>query len=243
MHVGVYVCNVPLLVFISLSGSSWAGDAISETQAPGAVTLMQMFQWGGVILWLMLALAVLALAWAFYCFFTVTVRREAPSNFTKRVITHLSKSDVKGALQMCEDRDELLVRVIRAGLRKTSHEWYVIKDAAESAGERGASRLWLKVSHLRSVGHIAALLGLLGTTWSMLQAFNGVAAENAHVRELAMAAAISKAMVTMTAGLCIATGAVTIYYYLRGRVIRIVAEVQAQAGEVLEMITQVKDKG
>jgi biopolymer transport protein ExbB len=45
-------------------------------------------------------------------------------------------------------------------------------------------------------------------------------------------------MVTTAAGLMLAIPAMIFYYFLRGRVIKIIAEVEAQASELVELLAR-----
>ncbi|HOT52034.1 MAG TPA: MotA/TolQ/ExbB proton channel family protein, partial [Candidatus Hydrogenedentes bacterium] len=85
---------------------------------------------------------------------------------------------------------------------------------------------------------IAPLLGLLGTVWEMVLAFSNIAADNAQVRGMVVAENVSKAMITTVGGLVVAIPCMVVYYYLRARVIKIVAEVEAQASEIVELLAQ-----
>lgn len=205
---------------------------------PLELTIVNMIKWGGPVLWIIIALSVFGLAMAVYLFLTVTSSREVPANLAKRAFSQIRAGDLRGAYQMCEDREELLAAVIRAGLKASGHDRYVIQEAMESEGERGATALWQKISYLNNVGVIAPLLGLLGTVTGMIQSFNAIAFEDSQVKGIMMAIGVSQAMITTAAGLIVAIPAMALFFYLRGRVLRIVAEVEAQASEMVELLTQ-----
>lgn len=226
-----------------------AAAPAAETAPEGAVgaapaddqrilSLYDMLQAGGVILWIIIGLSVLTLILAIYLFLTITTSREVPANFLKRALVQIRAGDLRGAYQMCEGRDELLARVLRAGLKMYGHDRYVIQDAMESEGERGASALWQKVSYLNNIGVIAPLLGLLGTVWGMIGAFSVLALDDAQTKGMEMAYAVAQAMITTAAGLVLAIPAMVLYFYLRGRVLKIIAEVEANASEVIELLTR-----
>ena len=111
----------------------------------------------------------------------------------------------------------------------------------ESEGERGATELWQRISYLNNIGSLAPLLGLLGTVWGMIGAFGTIAMADSQARSIAMATNVSKAMITTLAGLLLAIPALFVYYYLRGRVIRVISEVEAQATEFIELLTRSKE--
>jgi len=206
-------------------------------KVPDRLTLMMMIRQGGVILWITMALGFVGLVLAIYLLITLNVSREVPASFIKRAHAQLRAGDLKGAFQMCQDREETIAKVLRAGLKMAGHDRYVVQEAMESEGERAASALWQKVSYLNNIATIAPLLGLLGTVWGMMQAFSSIALDAAQVKGLTMAYSVSQAMITTAGGLIVAIPCMMIYYYLRGRVLRIIAELEAQASEFVELIT------
>ena len=202
------------------------------------LTLGKMIREGGGILWVIIGLSFFTFILVIYNLLTVTPAREVPPSLIKRVIVQIRAGDLREAYQMCEERDELLANVIKAGLKMSGHDRYVIQEAMESEGERGATALWQRISYVNNVGSIAPLLGLLGTVWGMIRAFGAIAFEDTTARGLTMAYSVSQAMITTAAGLMLAIPALVSYYYLRGRVIRIIAEVEAQSSEVVEVLTR-----
>jgi biopolymer transport protein ExbB len=200
------------------------------------LTLWDMLREGGFILAIIVGLSVVAAIMAIYCLLTVTPRREVPAQFIKRAHSQIRAGDLRGAFQMCEDRDELVANVLRAGLKMHGHDRYVIQEAMESEGERGSAALWQKISYLNNIGTIAPLLGLLGTVWGMIGAFSAMALNDSESRSLVMAYNVAQAMITTAAGLMLAIPCMVMYYYLRGRVVKIVAEVEAQATEFIELL-------
>jgi len=161
-----------------------------------------------------------------------------PPSLVKRVLAQIRTGDLRGAYQLCEDRDELWANVVRAGLKMSGHDRYVIQDAMESEGERGVMALWQKIFYLNNIGVVAPLMGLLGTVWGMVRAFSAIATDNAQVKGMAVAEHVSKAMICTVGGLVVAIPSLCVYYYLRGRVVKIIAEVEARASEVIELLSR-----
>jgi len=202
------------------------------------ITAMTLISWGGWILWITMAGGFAALVMALYFTLTLTPKREVPPTFVRRLMAQLHSGDYRGAYQMCEGRDELFANVMRAGLKMHGHDRYVIQEAMESEGERCAAAMWQRISWLNNIGMIAPLMGLLGTVWGMVLAFSNIASTSAQVRSLAVAENVSKALVTTVGGLVVAIPSLCVYYFLKGRVTKIVAAVEAQATEVIEVLTK-----
>ena len=231
-----------LLSLLLLASGSATGAEEAAPRVAEEMTLMMMIEAGGVILWVIMGLGFFAFVLSLYLLLTVTSRREVPPMLLKRAHAQVKAGDLRAAYQMCIERDELLANVLGAGLKMAGHDRYVIQEAMESEGERGATARWQKISYLHNIGTLAPLLGLLGTVWGMMRAFGAIALDTAQVKGLTMAASVAQAMITTAAGLVLAIAAIVIYFYLRGRVIRIVAEVEAHASEFVEMMTAESDR-
>ncbi|HOE66514.1 MAG TPA: MotA/TolQ/ExbB proton channel family protein [Candidatus Hydrogenedentes bacterium] len=205
---------------------------------PRQMTTYDMVQAGGAMLWVIMAVSILTLVMVIYCFLTVTPAREAPPLFVKRAHALIEAGDLRGAHELCEGRDEMLAKVLRAGLKMAGHDRYVIQEAMESEGERGAAALWQRISYINNAGVIAPLLGLLGTVWGMMRAFGSIAYDDSHVKTIEVASGVAQAMVTTAAGLLVAIPAMVAYYYLRGRVIRVLGVTEDHATELIELLAR-----
>lgn len=215
--------------------------ASSPDKAGGPMTLMMMIEHGGFVLWVILAFGFVSLVLSIYYLLTLTPRREAPKTLVKRAHGMLHAGDLRGAYQMSQERDEYLALVLRAGLKMAGHERFVIQEAMESEGERGATALWQKISYLNNIASLTPLLGLLGTVWGMMQAFGAIALQDSQVKTLTLAYSVSLAMITTAGGLLVAIPSLAVYFVLRGRVIKIISVVEAHASEFVELIVKESD--
>lgn len=210
----------------------------ADTNQPERLTLATMLRAGGWVLWVIIGLSIVTVGMSVYLTVTLTIAREVPTQLLKRAHGQIAAGDYRGAYQMCEGRTELFANVLRAGLKLTGHDRFVVQEAMESEGARGATALWQRISYLNNIGVIAPLLGLLGTVLGMIGAFSSIALDDSKVKSLNMAYFVAQAMITTAAGLIVAIPAMMMYFYLRGRVIKIIAEVEAQASEFVEAISK-----
>ncbi len=238
-----FVCSAAVLGLTLAPGASAQDVAEAAVMAPppaeiDELTLEMMIQQGGPILWAILGLGFIGLVLGLYLMLTVTPRREAPLKLARRVTNLVRSGDVAGATMLCENRDELLPRVLLAGLKMAGQERYIIMEAMEGEGQRGAAELWQRISYMNNIGVIAPLMGLLGTVWGMIGAFSAIAMDNSQVKGLAMAYNVSMAMITTAGGLLLAIPALVVYYFLRGRVVRVIAHIETQAAEFVELLVR-----
>ncbi len=237
---------LPLCALAVLAASVWAQETTGAVasappgliQTSNRITLMMMIEAGGVILWIIMGLGFVGIVLALYLFLTVSSRREVPASLMKRAVAQVKAGEIQGAYHMCLERNEILARVLAAGLKMAGHDRRVIQEAMESEGERSAAALWQRITYLNNIGTIAPLLGLLGTVWGMMNAFGAIAFDTAQVKGITMAYSVSQAMITTAAGLILAIPVMGIYYYLRGRVVRIIADVEEQASIFIEVLAE-----
>jgi biopolymer transport protein ExbB len=91
---------------------------------------------------------------------------------------------------------------------------------------------------LNGVATVSPLLGLLGTVVGMILTFNKIAANPQGMGKAEeLAEGISMALLTTAAGLTVAIPALIAYLYFIGRVDRLVSEVDAQAQNVVQIIS------
>jgi biopolymer transport protein TolQ len=85
-----------------------------------------------------------------------------------------------------------------------------VQRAAQIASSEELTRLERKLPWLATTANVAPFIGLFGTVWGIIDAFNGMGNENAATLR-AVAPGISEALITTAAGLFVAIPAVIAY--------------------------------
>ncbi len=150
----------------------------------------------------------------------------------KGVLRH-TVTDRAAGLEYCHQQDSPIARVAAAGIRKLHKDEESVEQAIEDAGANEVSKLRRNLRMLYGIAAVAPMLGLLGTVWGMIEAFQ-VAAEVGLGQAQAMAAGIYKALVTTFAGLCVAIPILIFYYYFQGKIERIVSHMNDASMEFLD---------
>jgi len=160
----------------------------------------------------------------------IALRRGAviPSRFMpglKATFTQASGSRTT-ALDYCRTNDCPISRVCQAAIRKLHKSEEAVEKAIEDAGANEVSKLRRNLGMLQAVAAIAPMLGLLGTVWGMIDAFQVASDPNVDVsnRGPLLGKGIYEALVTTFAGLTIAIPALIFYFFFRGRIDRLVHE-------------------
>lgn len=194
---------------------------------------------GKTIIVILVILSIAAAAFSIHCLFLLRASRVLPRAFVDEVSTHLSQGHIDAAMYSCQRRDCALARVVSAGLSKAGQAPQKILAAIESAGSREASRLRQKVTYLNDIAVLAPMLGLLGTVFGMILGFNVLGEDVQSARHMLLAAAISTAMVTTAAGLIVGIPTMGLYFFFRGRVLKLVTSMETAAESVADAIIAV----
>jgi len=193
------------------------------------------FNLGGPTMYAILALSVLGLAWFIHCLIYLRPSRLVSESFTQQIVSLLGNGDFGEAQKVCEKDRSLLGRVVLAGIKRSGESPQKITETIEAAGAREAATLFQKVSYLSNVGVISPMLGLFGTVLGMIMVFDQFAQAEGP-RQIMLARGVSLALYTTAFGLIVGIPAMCAYYYLRGRVIRIVVDIEEEAEEVVRAL-------
>ncbi len=139
------------------------------------------------------------------------------------------------AIAYCKQNTSPVANVFAAGLRRFSMPLEVLERHISEAGEREVLKLR---KHLRSLSVIAAvtpLLGLLGTIFGMISAFQTVATSGEALGKAELlAGGIYEAMITTAAGLIVAIPVLIMHHVIAGRIERLVMEIDQMSVEFVE---------
>jgi biopolymer transport protein ExbB len=166
-------------------------------------------------------------------------RRVVPRLFVERFLLQLREGalDKSEALEKCDDEPSYIAQVFSAAIRKWGKPAVEVEQAVLDEGERVSNMLrkYLRVMH--GISTVSPLLGLAGTVWGMMNAFNVIATNSAMGRAEMLAGGISVALVTTASGLMVAIPAMVLYMFFVGRVDGLVMEIDGHGQELVNLIS------
>jgi biopolymer transport protein ExbB len=143
------------------------------------------------------------------------------------------RADRDAGLALCRAHDHALARVVAAGIRRAPRGFDSMEKAMEDQGASEAVGLRRNMRLLYAIASVAMLLGLIGTIQGMIYAFRE--AEAVGTGKFApLAKGIYIALITTFAGLLVAIPVTVAYYFLVGRVERLVSLLNDDASRFLE---------
>ncbi len=175
----------------------------------------QWFQAGGPAMWLLALLSVLSLATLLAKAVQFLRSRPASTPAADRALAALAqgnRSDAEAALSTASTpTDRVIARALdlaRPGVSAAGWQEEVLRVArAELEALRGGLRL------LEVTGTLAPLIGLLGTVFGMINAFQAMQAAGSQVDPALLSGGIWEALVTTAAGLVVAIPALAAFHW------------------------------
>ena len=164
-------------------------------------------------------------------------RRVIPRGFLPGLTKTLEEApdDRSKALDYCTSHGSPVASVFAAGIKRLDKPVEVLERHVQEAGSRVVRSLRKNLRVLSVVASIAPLMGLLGTIFGMIKAFQTVAVSpDALGKTELLAKGIYEAMITTAAGLLIAIPVLVGYHYLTARISRIVADIDQMTVDFIE---------
>ena len=161
--------------------------------------------------------------------------RVVPPGFEKKLHAAMETGGPADARQACTSHDSPAARVVAAGLDKLGHGPEIVEKHLAAQGEHELHLLRKRLRMLTVIAAIAPLLGLTGTIFGMIRAFQTVAmsGESLGKAEL-LAGGIYEAMITTAAGLLVAIPTIIFYHWLVSRVDGLARELDRIAVDFVE---------
>ncbi len=172
----------------------------------------------------------------------MSIRRNKmmPEDLLGEIENALDEGDYEGALNICQNEDCMMTRIIGAGLGKMAHGFDRMADAMAEEADSQATLLHQKLGWINLIAATAPSLGLLGTVQGMVAAF-GTIAKNPQSNASDLAAGIYVALMTTMEGLVVAIPATVMFTFFRGRVVKILMVMGLINSEILDRFRPVEE--
>lgn len=214
-------------------------------------SLLQIFQGfkvgapGWFFMWLLLVSAVFMIAVAIERVYFIAIRSNinAPK-FMGDIRGLLTAGKFKDALGLAASaKSKALPYVVHTCLSRLGQKGSVDFRTAQNAVDEGTletiPKLQERTNYLAMIGNVATLVGLMGTIYGLILAFNSVSAPGIDAAEKSrlLAAGISTAMNTTLVGLSVAVPAILVYNYVHSKTMKIIDEIDEHSVKLINLIT------
>ncbi len=202
--------------------------------------MFELFNKGGFLMYPIFFSSLLAIAIFFERMFYLKSIKTSTRKFGNRISDLIRKGNINFAISACRKNISPISQIILAALLKHGSSRDEIKEVIEDTARQEVTILERNLPILATIANIAPLLGLLGTVFGMIKAFQVVSVVGVGNPE-ALAGGISEALLTTAFGLSVAIPTIVAYNYLAHRVDRQIKEMESTSVEILELLTIKED--
>jgi len=188
---------------------------------------------GSSLIWLLILLSVVNIA------LTVTLmlrnRRAGilPASFADRVRSLASSGRADEAAGLVASEASDFSRMLVAGLQHRHQGLPSMVRTVEQASEELTVARFRSIEALNILGQVSPMIGLFGTVYGMIMAFQSIAASGGSADPAVLAGGIGTALVTTFWGLLIAIPALAAYAGIRNKVDALATEATRRVEELL----------
>ena len=209
-----------------------AGGGAAAEEGPR--NLFDLLYRGGPVMIPIGICSVLALAFAVERFLSLKREKVIPRAFIDGLRqVFQGPGDVEQGVAHCQADPSPLSNIFQAGLKRLREGSEVMEKAIEDAGGREAHKMARSLKPLSVIATVAPLMGLLGTVYGMISAFQSATAQTVNKADT-LSRGIYEALVTTAAGLTLAIPVLIVYEMLSSRVDTLVDRMDDEAIGFLE---------
>ncbi|MBR6014074.1 MAG: MotA/TolQ/ExbB proton channel family protein [Selenomonadaceae bacterium] len=194
--------------------------------------LIEIFSKGGPVMYLLLLTSVFTAAIGIERFRFYNYAESGGEDFLNSLIDRTDKQNIEGILNFCQSQKGSAATVAVSGI-KAAILGNNVESALNISYVEEAVKLRARLNYLSMIVTLAPLLGLLGTIFGMIDAFNIFNLQAGQ--PLAITGGIGEALTATAAGLCVAIFSLIIHTYLSQRLDEILSELDRVSAVVLNI--------
>jgi biopolymer transport protein ExbB len=179
---------------------------------------------------------------ALIVFYTFSIRQGAvvSDRFMDEAETLIRKGDYLELLHVASRRNECIARITQKTLefatKNPTATFDDVREVTEAEGTRQASLLSGRISILADIITVAPMVGLLGTVLGMIAEMRTIS-KSINSVQMEFASGVAEALIATAGGLLVAIPCVLAYAVFRGRVQRLIAELEAAATHLMALLS------
>ena len=230
--------KVKIKIFMLVFVVSFYSDlyAVEEINASSSFGVLSFLDKGGFMMYPIIFCSILVVGIGLERAYNLRRKNIIDASFLAKFRSHWNWDDIQLGLQLCASHDTSLARILKTGLLRFGEKVDEIERAIEGAGQHEASLLNSNLRALGAIANITPMMGLLGTVFGMIKAFN-VISQGGTGNPGLVASGISEALVTTAAGMMVGIPALILYHYFRAKIDRYVFEMEEISFQLVEELS------
>lgn len=191
---------------------------------------------GGWILWIIMALSVVAVAIIIERLLYLRRISLDESKLFARTRSALEVGHFSEAMAICDQNLSPFSTLLKVGIENRHLPEAFQRELLKDAAALEAPKLERGISALGTISNIAPLLGLLGTVTGTMKAFGVLGKFGAVSDPAALATGVSEALITTVGGIVVAVPVVIFYNYFVSRIGTILTTLENQVNALVALV-------
>jgi biopolymer transport protein ExbB len=206
--------------------------------------IISMFQKGGILMYPLLFLGILSVAFILERLYSLSIRKILPLDVFEEIVSFVKEKKIEEARTIAKTyksiSTDIIYSILEAYLRgrKNIEE---LKIVAEESAKVEIPKLEGYVNAIGAIAAISPLVGFLGTVTGMIQVFEALSVSGLSNPEV-LSAGISQALITTVFGLTIAIPSLIAYWYFRSKLNFIITQLENISLEIIYELTSKEEK-
>ena len=201
-----------------------------------STSLWSMFNMGGPLMWVLLALSFLAIYLIGRKWWMIKNASKIDPHFMQDIRDYMHEGKTQSAITLCGKYDNPVARMIETGIHRMGRPMADIQSAIENIGNVEVARLEKGLPLLATIAGGAPMIGFLGTVLGMVKAFFNMSKAGNNIDITLLSDGIYTAMLTTVGGLIVGIIAYFGYNWLTSQVSDLVYKMESSTLEFIDII-------
>jgi len=159
-------------------------------------------------------------------------------NFMAGISKYLKSGDYEKAIKFASSEKTPLAKGVTAILQNRGRGGKAVQKAVDEVFLSEAPKITRNIAFLPTLANLATLLGLMGTIYGLMIAFDAIANVPAAQRAQALATGISDAMSTTLWGLLVAIPTLLAHGIIAGKSDKVVEELDEKTAKLINLVEE-----
>ncbi len=196
---------------------------------------MEFLTKGGIFVYLIVLFSIFSIGIFLEKLWTLRASRIMPESFRLAVEGLIKGHDFEKSLELCKRDNSPFARIVFVALNNMGKDAAIVRELLEAAGKQELMGLSRYEEGMSAVAATTPLLGLLGTVFGIIKAFEVIGAGGLGNPAL-LATGISEALFSTAAGLGAAVVSYIAYKYIDGRVTKFSLALSSATAGILALL-------
>ena len=215
-----------------------AADGVEQTSAVSKMSLWELFNAGGSLMWVLLILGGVTVFIFVERFVAIRRASKLDMHFMNRIRDYISDGKIRSAVELCRKTNTPIARMVEKGIERLGRPMSDVQNAIENVANLEVSRLENGLPSLATIAGGAPMIGFLGTVIGMVRTFMDMSAAGGTVDMALLSGGMYVAMVTTVGGLIVGIPAYFGYNYLVARIEKLVFQMEANSIAFMDILNQ-----